>query len=208
MKKILLVICLILSVESFANKKADKKLTLHLSEEIYNTKGLDFIPHTGSQAMTNYLAMNLNYKAVKVLFEELQTKLGKKLINREEAHITVVTPVEFDQVLSKFLTMDQINRIAQNLKIQESPFTIQCLGRGVVGKDETYFLVIKSEALEKIRAKITEEFISNRGMPGAFKPYKNFFGHITVGFTKRDLHAQDGIKKDESSCFADVKLEK
>jgi len=55
------------------------------------------------------------------------------------------------------------------------------------------------------RKEVQNLFISKGGEPVKFLPAK-YFPHITLGFTKRDLHESDDVKKDRNSCVFDIKV--
>jgi 2'-5' RNA ligase len=139
----------------------------------------------------------------------IEKTIGRKLTNRGEAHITVVTPLEFDQVLKPFLTIEEINKIAKDNSIQESSFDILCIGSGRKELDgvneETFFFVVESPDLLKIRHKIQEAFEAAGGKKSLFNG-NYFFPHITIGFTKRDLHISDQVIKDDRSMDARFRI--
>ena len=57
--------------------------------------------------------MNLPYAPVQKLYKQVEAFEGGRLKNRGEAHITVITPVEFWNVLKpQGLTMQEIQKIA------------------------------------------------------------------------------------------------
>jgi 2'-5' RNA ligase len=153
--------------------------------------------------------MSVKYTPAKNLFDQLSLLTNKKLKNREEAHITVVTPVEYFNVLKHHISIKQINNIAKNYYLQSSSFEVICLGKGSVKLskqiEENYFIVINSEDLITIREEIKKAFIQNGGNPDLFSA-EHYYPHITLGFTKRDLHEYDGIIKDSRSCIAHIKI--
>jgi 2'-5' RNA ligase len=150
----------------------------------------------------NYLAMHLESAPIAQVRQELEKKEKIKLKDRGEAHVTVITPPEFE-ILKKNLSMEDINQIAALEKIQEADLKVRCLGRGqTADKLQTYFLVLESKTLLKIRAEI-EKAWKKKGGSGDFKA-EHFYPHVTLGFTHRDLHEQDGVIKDERSCISQV----
>jgi 2'-5' RNA ligase len=179
-------------------------IELKIPTDIYHNNEELFLTHEGPGAFDSTLAMNVLYAPVKSLHSQLEASLGKKLDyfklwNPEgEAHITVVTPVEFFNVLKAKLSMKEINAIAERYDIQEARMSILGLGSGkawIEGKEEeTYFLIVDSAGLRNIRQQIWYEFTRRGGDAGAFDPTW-FFPHITIGYTKRDLHEADGILK-------------
>ena len=163
-----------------------------------------FVPHVEDKPMKSYLAMNLPYAPYKAMYEQLQKAEGIELNNRGEAHITVVTPVEYDKSLKRHLTMEAINKIAEEAKIQDITFTPACIGRAekkLSGKmEKVYFVVIDSPGLADLRGKIEEAYVKAGGKAQDFVP-ERFFPHVTLGYTARDLHIEDGITKNKSACL-------
>ncbi len=176
-----------------------------------------FVPHD------NYVAMVLPYSPIKILFDELSQnpEIGP-LLNRGEAHVTIVTPPEFE-VLRTRLTMAQINRLAEVKKLQLARLEPICIGEGqarVEGKNErTFYVVIKSDDLIGFRREIARLFLvsaeinseaaaanssgARAAAAGTIAPAFNpdhFFPHITVGFSKTDLHENQGVIKNKTSC--------
>ena len=103
------------------------------------------------------------------------------------------------------VTIEEIDHIARRMNIQASKFKVVCLGRGTKDDMSTYYVVVKSEDLLNIRKEIETLFIKKGGEKRKFRA-ENFFPHITVGFTKRDLHESDGVIKDETSCIKPIEL--
>lgn len=171
----------------------------------------EFIPHTEEKPMKAYLAMNLPYSPYQTLFEQVQKAEGITLQNRGEAHITVVTPIEYDKVLKRHLSIAEIHKIAEEAKIQDMEFTPTCIGRGekeLSGKlEKTYFVVVESSALIDLRGKIEEAYVKNGGKPQDFVPEK-FLPHVTLGFTARDLHYEDGVVKNKTACVYQFQTKK
>lgn len=168
-----------------------------------------FIEHTEAKPFQSWLGMNLDYPAFEQTRKQVNQILKQELINRGEAHVTVISPPEFDQVLSKKISIQRIHEIAKNAKIQDSQWKALCIGKGekeISGKlESTYFVVIKSQDLIAIRKQIQKEFEAAGGEKGSFNA-ELFYPHITLGFTKRDLHLEDGVIKNESSCWSKTKL--
>ena len=154
----------------------------------------------------SHLAMNLHYPPVEKVKMQVDANLPSPLKTRGEAHITVITPPEYEK-LKTFLNMEKINALAVQHNIQQLAFHPVCLGRGrlqIDGHEEsTYFMVVDSVDLLNLRKQIKEAFVL---AGGALKDFDEnlFFPHITVGFTKRDLHFEDGILKDKTSCWENL----
>jgi len=189
----------LVSFSSFA-----QTVNLNLATDVYYNDEEVFHSHQGTGAFESTLAMSVKYLPVKNVKAQLETFLGKKLDffklwNPEgEAHVTVVTPVEYFDVLKSKLTMTEIEAIADRYDIQKARLMILGLGSAkawVDGKEEeTFFLIVDSYELRNIRQMIFYEFTRRGGDRSAFDPAW-FFPHITIGFTKRDLHESDGVKK-------------
>jgi 2'-5' RNA ligase len=184
---------------------ADSRL-FKLDSQVHNNNNQLFIPHHGSGRFGNYLAMSINYPSIEQFNKQLIASVGK-LNNRGEAHITVITPIEYYDVLRDKLTIEQLDQIAQAQHIQASEFKPVCLGRGQAKLkgdwQQAYFIVVKSAALLKIRQSIEALYIKHGGGADDFEPAK-FYPHITVGFSDRDLHLSDGVIKDKRSCYAPI----
>ncbi len=176
---------------------------LSLSKEIYQSKEMGFLSHG------NYLTMSIHFRPVKALHQSLQEREGVKLRSRGEAHITVITPIEFSQVLKEKISIRELEKMAKEAKIQETPFEVICLGQGkkVIKKKEesTFFIVVTSEQLLHFRQQVEKLFRERGGRKEAFQA-DHFYPHITVGFTKRDLHEQDGVIKGINSCYAGLSM--
>lgn len=154
------------------------------------------------KTQSNYLSMELNYKPSEQLRLELEKDLGKTLKNRGEAHITVLTPPEYNALKSK-ITIQEINEIALANQIQQSAVKPICVGAGESKNNnalKTYYVVVDAQNLLKIRKEIAETFANRGGDPEKFDA-ENFYPHITLGFTDRDLHQEsDGVIKNSDSC--------
>lgn len=171
---------------------------------------ITFVEHAEKAPMKSYLAMNVAYPPAADLLKQVEARLGFELKNRGEAHITVITPVEYDNALASKISIDRINEVAKQMKIQAAEFEPVCIGRGLVNLDgrgeQTYYVVVKAPRLHEIREAVSRVFVQAGGDPRAFDA-SNFHPHITLGYTKRDLHADDGIVKNERSCWASLKKE-
>ncbi len=169
----------------------------------YSGEALPFVSHVGQGAFDNALALNLPPKPIAEMRESISKFLGRPLIflkdwsNDGEAHVTVITPPEYHNILSRYLTMEDIEAIAQANQIQSADLVIQGIGSGrklIQGNtEETYFLIIESSKLRSIRQVIWEEYVSRGGSPSDWDP-GHFYPHVTIGLTKQDLHEPDVLK--------------
>ena len=181
----------------------------YIDQSVFDSEKLDFISHTGNGFYSNYLTMEIPFEPVRSVLNQLKAKTEKKLKNRGEAHITVLTPVEYNEI-KKYIDMNEINSIAIECDIQNSRFGILGIGKGEIkdkkqGVMQTYFIVVESYNLLNIRVKILKKIMQNGGDISVFDPY-DFYPHITLGFTHRDLHIQDGVVKDEGSVFEKIEV--
>jgi len=149
--------------------------------------------------MDSYLVMNVRYAPVAEVFSQITPAVYPTLISRGEAHITVITPPEYSQSLKSKLSMKEINQIARDMEIQNARFDILAIGSGKIASSprplETLFLIVRSGDLLQLRREIHKAFVAKGGDPKAFGP-EHFYPHITIGYTKRDLHESDGVIKD------------
>ncbi|MEZ4749852.1 MAG: hypothetical protein R3B54_04280 [Bdellovibrionota bacterium] len=166
-------------------------------------KALPFLVHTGPGDFDNALALNVPYGPIAELRSQIETALGLSLDHFKgwnangEAHVTVVTPPEYAAVLRSVLTMEDIHAIAKTLTIQASDLKILGIGSGKkrIGdrNESTFFVIVDSCRLRSIRLRIWRLFVKKGGRPEAWDPTW-FFPHITIGFTKTDLHEPDVLK--------------
>ncbi len=175
-----------------------------LSADIYRAESVEFVPHTGTGKYASYLAMNIPFAPTERLRENLENTFNVSLKHRGEAHVTVVTPPEFER-LSSNISIQQINLIAAT-HIQQHSFKIECLGEsktilnGEIAR--TFFLVISSDDLVVLRKQIALAYHISGGEVPAF--LNDYSPHITIGFTHRDLHSSDGVIKNSLSCIESV----
>lgn len=177
-----------------------------LSLDVKNifTSPAPFIAHNQPGPWGSYLVMNLPFKPFEKLRHQLEAQESLKLTQRGEAHITVITPIEYWKVLApQGVTMKDINGIARRHNIQKMSFEPVCVGMGAaLVKDQpekTFYVVVQSADLIKIRNDIESLFVSKGGRPSDFQA-EHFYPHVTLGFTSRDLHESDGVIKDNKTC--------
>lgn len=198
MNKLFLLILLI-SINCFAQTSFELKKT------ILNTTHMQFETHIGRpDSMENALALNIEYNQIVLLRGAIEKHISKRLKfltawdPNGEAHITTISPVEFSQVLRHHISMQRINQIAREVDIQNADLKILGLGSGIRemdgAKEETFFLIVDSFKLRKIRHKVYSEFLVNGGSAKDFDPAW-FFPHITIGYTKKDIHENSGLLK-------------
>ena len=150
------------------------------------------------RAQSNYLAMNLPANPFQKIKGQVATILGLTLIDRDEAHVTVLSPVEMPLLTREGnCTSQGLQLEARDSGIQKAKIEYLGLGSGQInqrGTQSTFFVVIKSEDLVELRRHLKEMCAPT----SSFDP-EHFYPHVTVGFTSRDLFEQDGVIKDERS---------
>jgi hypothetical protein len=180
--------------------------TLHLPKQNISGAQEKFNTHTGPQKFDNYISLSLEYGPFENLFQDLSRKISG-LKNRGEAHVTVITPIEYDEILRSRLTIVELNTLAQNLNLQNSQLKAICVGKGekkAVG--QTYFVVLESQELLDFRRAVQKSFLIKGGLPGQFDP-DHFYPHVTIGFSLRDLHESDGVIKGKNSCYSKLSFD-
>lgn len=150
------------------------------------------------EPQAHYIAQNLKYAPFEELRHQVENRLKIELKHRGEAHITVVTPPEWT-VLSQKLTMAEVQSWAEQNVLHRASYRPVCVGRFRKGHQSTYYVVVESPALLAFRERLKAQYLE-RGGQGEFDPAR-FKPHITLGFTHRDLHEQDGAVKDATSCW-------
>lgn len=195
MKLILFFINLFFCLNTFAHEDWSLK-----NFSVEKTMGSPFIKH---ETETPYLSFDLKPDQLKDILSKIDQFSYKPLKSRGEAHITVITPPEYTDDLSKFISIKEIDEIAEKLQIQKSSYTPVCLARGFATVEnnkylETYFVVVKSPDLQKIREEVAKVYQQRGGKK--FDAAK-FYPHITVGFTDRDLYDTDGVIKNDKLCM-------
>jgi hypothetical protein len=73
------------------------------------------------------------------------------------------------------------------------------------GKSEqAYYVVVQSEDLVNVRRAIFRKYCEKGGESSLWDP-QHYYPHITVGFTKQDLHEEsNGVRKGANSCFMEI----
>ena len=175
-----------------------------------------FVSHSGAGAFANYVALALPTAPVVWLRLEAERVFGERLRTRGEAHVTAITPPEFHDGLARRLSVRDLEAIAARENLQEARLEPVCLGRAqanVEGRLESaYFVVLRSPDIVRYRRAVAAEYRARapvgvlpetlpEPLADAFQPDR-YFPHVTVGFTRRDLHEDDGAVKDVASCRA------
>ena len=194
-------------LKSVTYKRTQKSQIL---QKIY--KPVSFISHNNPiQKYGTYLARNISFEPISQIRRHIEVQRNLKLKHRGEAHITILTPPEYNQIRewNPTISMNSINRLVGPV-VQYLHFNILGIG-SVKGlntdneRSEVFFLVIRSRGLRAIRKLIAAEW----SIPTkVFNPMQQDF-HITIGFTVSDLFSRTGfeIKKDMSSIQLDLRLD-
>ncbi len=190
--------------------KTHKSTRLKLLSNIY--RPVPFVSHNKpSKIYGTYLARNISYKPITKIRTYIEKVRNLKLKHRGEAHITVLTPPEFNHIKrwNPSINMISIDHLVDSL-IQYVHFNILGIG-SLKGQNtnkqesEVFFLVIKSRGLRTIRKLIAAEWSIPKDI---FDPMKQDF-HITIGFTASDLFSRKGFeaKKDSSTIQLDLNFD-
>ncbi len=156
------------------------------------------------QTPINYVSIDLHYTPYEEILKQVKQKYGP-MKSRGEAHVTVITPPEFNALL-KYMSAEDIQKSAL-IFTQNRPSIKQiCLGRSQVNlagvTESTFYVVIQSAELNQYRKALAD----SKAVPKSVFDPALFFPHVTIGFTNRDLHYEDGVRKNVSTCLQDFKL--
>lgn len=172
------------------------------------------VPFSSQYSEDGSLIRSTDFRSVNSLIPQLQKKFkqllkGKNLRDRNESHITVITPPEgksnffpgsigIDKVLP---TNEMINMYKGSL--QDTTFDVVCVGMQSNSRGNiVFYLVVESEDILNIRKEISL-IVSSQDPTIPFKPVRNYYPHITIGFVGGDVH---GVSKGEDSCVAEVSI--
>ena len=184
-----------------------------MAEVLLSKKVFRKVPFSSQYSEDGSLIRSVDFRSVNDLIPQLESKFrellrGQSLQDRNESHITVITPPEgktgffpgsigTDKVLP---TSEMINMYKGTL--QETSFDIVCVGMQKNTKGNiVFYLVVESEDIFDIRREISEIVSVDPTIP--FKPVGNYYPHITIGFVGGDVH---GVSKGADTCVADVTL--
>ncbi|KAJ1680008.1 hypothetical protein EV182_000871, partial [Spiromyces aspiralis] len=162
---------------------------IYVDPAIHRTSSIPFRPKSGPGPLSTYLQLSLPYAPAAAILDQLRATPGvdSSITSRGEAHITVITPPEFDSLLAPLnITADDINRIALRHDIQSARFLPVCLGRvkGTVPAKhptrvyELYSLIVDDiyDDLLRIRRDIYRLYRRRGGQGALFRP-EEFFPH-------------------------------
>jgi hypothetical protein len=122
---------------------------------------------------SSWLGMNFDFKYVKPVFD-LVNSTEVPLLNRGESHVTVISPPEFSVLASAGITIEQVNKIALDSKIQSSKVSLVCLGKEdvtIAGVQKiVYQIVVEIPNLVKIREQLFKLYVKQGGNTALFDP--------------------------------------
>ncbi|KAJ1926479.1 hypothetical protein IWQ60_003754 [Tieghemiomyces parasiticus] len=183
-----------------------------------NTTAIPYESHGGPGPNDTWLQHTLNAALLTPLRQAVEAAHGQPLLNRGEAHVTLITPPEYHNVLAPAgVTLTDLDDIARAAQVQAAPIQALCVGRQRLvvtaspqlkdGGDTTtmyaYNLIVRSPTWTRIRWQVWRRFIGLGGEPSLFDPEANW-PHVTLGFSHRDLFLQDGVFKGINSCWRAV----
>lgn len=175
------------------SKPTDDKPVSSLFIDSTKTRGITFKTNAEPGPYGSYITLALDYPKYEKVFNQLK-KDYPLLKNRGEAHITALTPVEYNcHFKPAGTTIKQLESVIEEFIKSNSykmDFSIQRLGSHQVDQKETFFIIVESQDLLKLRQKWAT--LPQKG----FKA-ENFYPHITLGYTDQDLHSSQGVIKDE-----------
>lgn len=155
-------------------------------------------------------AQNLHAPPLDELRRAIEKRTQLTLQAPEGSSLAILDAFETKAVLASGFSRDELHRMALEFDIQGYDFEPVCVGRGSIGTGEegrsVYFMVVRSPAVQEFRGRLRETLI-NRDPGGAALLREPYEPHVTLGYTHRDLTHEDGVKKDETSCWLPVAVD-
>ncbi|KAJ2391505.1 hypothetical protein GGI23_005404 [Coemansia sp. RSA 2559] len=191
--------------------------TFTLKRDALESGNIPFTSHISDKPLGTYLQQTLGPDPFKDLFEAISATTNTTIYSRGEAHITVITPPEFERVLKPAgVTIKEIEAIALGSGIQDARLSPVCVGRfngtlpNPITEDDMgsfllYSLVVADmhDDLLAIRRKVFKLYREKGGQGALFHP-EAFWPHVTLGFDRRDLFVENGIYKGPNYCYAPI----
>ncbi|AZZ36831.1 hypothetical protein CIK05_08520 [Bdellovibrio sp. qaytius] len=172
-----------------------KRILLCLSFFVVSCQNQPLLPNKKPASVKSYVSLDLEYPEYQQTLNKLDAFLGTKLINRSEAHITVLTPPELKNITAN-TSPETIHQEWEEWKTKS--FKKVCLGEGSITEKnkvlKTYYIVVDAPEILAFRKYIKTKYAVKNFDADIFYP------HITLGFTERDLHYEQGVIKDPKSC--------
>lgn len=185
---------------------------VELSDKIFRN-----VPYSSQYSEDGPLIRSVDFKSVNALIPTLENKYkkllkGKKLTDRNEAHITVITPPEgktdffpgsigIDQVLPTDSMIAMYKK-----KLQATKFQVKCIGKQSNSDGNiVFYLVVESSDILNVRFDIADIIRVSGRDDIPFHPTRNYYPHITIGFIGGDVH---GVSKGPETCIVDIEIVK
>ena len=182
---------------------------IKLSKDVFR-----IVPFSSQYSEDGALIRSVDFRSVNDLIPQIEKKFSnllknKKLSDRNEAHITVITPPEGQTgFFPNSIGIDQVITNSELIakyknQLQETKFDIECLGMQRNKKGNiVFYLVVKSPDILKIRTEIAN-IVRQSDLQLTFEPIKNYYPHITVGYVGGDVH---GVSKGKETCVANIEI--
>lgn len=192
----------------FNSESTFAKFEINLSKEVYKK-----VPYSSQFLSDGALIRNVNFQAVNKLIPQLQEYLGnKKLTDRGESHITVITPPEGkgwafnnQQGVNGLISQEELHQ-KYFQTMQNKKFEIVCIGERKSEKgNHVFYLVVKSTDLVKVRAEVQRELELRAEFTNSKISFNanDFYPHITIGYIGGDVH---NVSKGPETCVEDIQL--
>jgi 2'-5' RNA ligase len=203
MENLIAVIVLLGTLVSTQNSKAQ----IVLDKNVFRN-----VPFSSQYSEDGSLIRSVDFRSVNDLIPQIEMAFerelnGQKLQDRNESHITVITPPEGKTgffpgnvgIDSEYPTSEMISDYKNILQTTE--FDIVCLGMQSNDKGNiVFYLVVESKDIMNIRSTI-EEKVKGKNPNSKFSANENYYPHITIGFVGGDVF---GVSKGTDTCVADV----
>lgn len=183
---------------------------IRLSKEVFRK-----VPFSSQFSEDGALIRSVDFRSVNDLIPQLEKKFAKllggaKLSDRNEAHITVITPPEAKTGFFKnSIGIDQVyptdEMIADHkTTLQDTSFKVLCVGKQQnKSGNVVFYLVVESDSIMQVRQDIEKRVKDRDGKQIPFKTAGSYYPHITIGYKGGDVH---GVSKGKETCVADVEL--
>jgi 2'-5' RNA ligase len=203
MENLIAVIVLLGTLVSTQNSKAQ----IVLDKNVFRN-----VPFSSQYSEDGSLIRSVDFRSVNDLIPQIEMAFerelnGQKLQDRNESHITVITPPEGKTgffpgnvgIDSEYPTSEMISDYKNILQTTE--FDIVCLGMQSNDKGNiVFYLVVESKDIMNIRSTI-EEKVKRKNPNSTFSANESYYPHITIGFVGGDVF---GVSKGTDTCVADV----
>ncbi|KAJ1977982.1 hypothetical protein H4R34_003370, partial [Dimargaris verticillata] len=203
------------ALDSLLAGSSPAKGSIAVPHRLLHTAAIPFAPHTGPGPFDTWLQQTLNYTHLGAVRAAVTQRHDTRhpLQDRGEAHVTLITPPEFSQILAPAgVTHADLIRIAQQHRVQSIAFRPICIGRQQIpdpvepgANQVVYNLIVSSPEWLRLRWAVWDHFVALGGEPSRWDPQYHY-PHVTIGFTHRDLFDQDGVHKGRNSCWRPITL--